>query len=93
MVIGYKMFREKFSTQAVLDWPRRIDVAYMNGPFKYLKSHWVFEPSPNGGCDIDFCIDFEFRSPFFRRVIGTVFNEAAQRLVQSFEKRAKELYG
>ncbi|MCW8834792.1 MAG: type II toxin-antitoxin system RatA family toxin [Rhodospirillales bacterium] len=92
MVIGFKMVREKFTTEAVFDKPRRIDVAYKNGPFKYLKSHWIFEDSGDGGCNVDFFIDFEFRSPFFRRLLEAVFTEASQRLVSAFEKRAGELY-
>ena len=62
VVIGFKMFRERFTTRNVLDRPRRIDVTYHEGPFKYLNNHWLFEPVGEGSCDLDFYIDFEFRS-------------------------------
>ena len=93
MVVGFKMFRERFSTRDVLDRPRRIDVTYFEGPFKYLDNHWVFVPEGEGHCLIDFHIDFEFRSRIFQIMMGVVFNEAVQIMVSAFEKRARQMYG
>ncbi|NQV83158.1 MAG: type II toxin-antitoxin system RatA family toxin [Rhodospirillales bacterium] len=93
MVIGYKVFREKFSTKVLCQAPQRIDVTYFDGPFKYLTNHWVFEAQGNDACMIDFYVDFEFKSRFFQAAIGTVFNEAVKRMIQAFEKRADALYG
>ena len=92
MMIGFKVFRERFSTRVEWDRPGRIDVAYSEGPFKYLNNHWTFEPHGNGECLIDFFVDFEFRSRLFQKAIGAVFNEAVQRMISSFEKRATVLY-
>ena len=93
MVIGYKMFRERFTSRVKLDSPGRIDVAYFEGPFKYLNNHWIFEPEGETVCTIDFYVDFEFRSRLMQKLIGAVFNEAVKRMIQAFEKRADELYG
>ena len=93
MVIGFKMFRAKFSTKVLCQRPGRIDVTYFDGPFKYLNNHWIFESSIDGGCMIDFYVDFEFKSRIFQAAIGAVFNEAVKRMIHSFEKRADELYG
>ena len=93
MVIGFKMFREKFSPKVLCQRPGRIDVTYFDGPFKYLNNHWIFESSIDGGCMIDFYVDFEFKSRIFQAAIGAVFNEAVKRMIHSFEKRADELYG
>ena len=92
MVIGFKMFREKYTSRVLLERPTRIDVEYTEGPFKYLNNHWVFTPHGDG-CEIDFFVDFEFRSKLLQKLIGTVFNEAVQRMVNAFEKRADVLYG
>ena len=92
MVIGFKVFRERFSTRVEWDRPGRINVAYSEGPFKYLNNHWTFEPHGDGECLIDFFVDFEFRSRLFQKAIGAVFNEAVQRMISSFEKRAAVLY-
>ena len=93
LVIGFKMFREGFTTKDVFDRPRRIDVSYSEGPFKYLNNHWVFEPHGDGACLIDFYVDFEFRSRLLQRMIGVLFNEAVKIMVSAFEKRAHALYG
>jgi coenzyme Q-binding protein COQ10 len=94
LIIGFKMVRERFTSRVKLDRPNlRIDVAYTEGPFRYLSNHWVFEPLPNGRCRIDFYVDFEFRSAMLQRLIGVLFNEAVRRMVQAFETRARKLYG
>ncbi|MEK7731370.1 MAG: type II toxin-antitoxin system RatA family toxin [Planctomycetota bacterium] len=94
MVIGYKMFRERFTSVARFDRAAmRIDVEYREGPFKFLNNHWVFEANGKNGCAIDFYVDFEFRSQLLEKAITVVFNQAVQRMVSAFEKRAQALYG
>ena len=73
--------------------PNRIDVAYTDGPFRYLNNHWVFEPVRRGVCRIDFFVDFEFRSRILQKLIGMLFDEAVRRMVAAFEGRARDLYG
>ena len=92
MVIGYKMFRERFTSRVTLTEPERIDVAYSHGPFKYLQNHWIFQPDSKGECIIDFYVEFEFRSKLMEKMIGLVFNEAVKKMVYSFEKRAFSVY-
>ncbi len=94
MVIGFKVFRERFTSHVVLDPAgRRIDVTYKDGPFRYLNNHWHFEPRADGGCVIDFFVDFEFKSVLLQKAITVLFNEAVRRMVQAFEHRAEDLYG
>jgi coenzyme Q-binding protein COQ10 len=94
LIIGFKMVRERFTSRVKLDRPSlRVDVAYTEGPFRYLNNHWHFEPLGDGRCRIDFYVDFEFRSAILQRIIGALFNEAVRRMVQAFENRARKLYG
>jgi len=93
MIIGYKMFREKFSCKVELNSPDRIDVVYEQGPFKYLNNHWIFIDKNDGTCLIDFFVDFEFKSTLLQKVIEMVFNEAVKIMVHAFEKRADAIYG
>ena len=92
MVIGFKMFRERFTSRVALERPRRIDVTYAEGPFRRLNNHWVFKKVP-GGCRIDFYVDFEFKSRLMQKLIEVLFSEAVRRMVGAFEKRARDLYG
>ena len=93
LVIGYKVFRERFTSKVILNHPDRIDVEYSDGPFRYLNNHWKFEPNEDGTTTIDFYVDFEFRSRLMQKMIGVVFNEAVRRMVRAFEQRAHDLYG
>ncbi len=94
LVISFKVFREKFGSRVTL-WPERgrIDTEYLDGPFRFLKSGWHFRDLPEGGCEVDFHVDFEFRNAILQKVIGVVFDEAMRRVVRAFEGRAKALYG
>ncbi|SEK82993.1 type II toxin-antitoxin system RatA family toxin [Pacificibacter marinus] len=93
LVISFKVFREKFGSKVVL-WPaeKKIDTEYLDGPFRYLKSWWQFRDLDDGGCEVEFFVDFEFKNAILQSVIGMVFNEAMQRVVRAFERRAAELY-
>lgn len=92
LVIGFKMFRERFTSKVTLNEPDSIHVDYIKGPMHHLNNHWLFEPHEQG-CVIDFYVDFAFRSVILDRVIGVLFHEAARRMVSAFETRAKKLYG
>lgn len=92
LVIAFKVFRERFSSRVRLDPKKKIHVEYINGPFRYLNNHWEFKEA-EGGCIVDFYVDFEFRSRMLQRLIGLLFNEAVSRMVAAFETRAKQLYG
>jgi len=92
LIIGFRMVREKFTSRVTLDRPRCVDVAYLPGPLKYLNNHWLFLANEDGGCTIDFFVDFEFRNRLFEKLIGALFNEAVRRMVSAFEARAHDLY-
>lgn len=98
MVIGFKVFRERFTSRILAmpagrgDGAPRIDVTYTEGPFKFLNNHWVFNPV-DAGAEIDFFVDFEFSSRILEKAIGLVFNEAVRKMVNAFETRATQVYG
>ncbi len=94
LVIGFKGISDRFTSRVTLDRPGlRIDVAYLDGPFRYLNNHWEFRETESGGCEIDFFVDFEFRSRLLQRIIGVLFNEAVRRMVSAFSARAEAVYG
>ncbi len=92
LVIGYKMFREKFTSKVTIDRPGHIHVEYLSGPMKYLSNRWRFIPEENGGCTIDFHVVFEFRSAILQGLMGAFFHEIVRRMVGAFESRAAQLY-
>lgn len=92
LVISFKVFRETFGSRVTL-WPdvRKIDTEYLDGPFRYLESQWNFKDIAEG-CEVSFYVDFEFRNRLLQGAAGMFFNEAMQRVVRAFERRASELY-
>jgi coenzyme Q-binding protein COQ10 len=93
LVVRFKVFQERFASRVTLHPHSLIDVEYINGPFRYLNNHWRFIEAEDGGCVIDFYVDFEFRSRVLQKLIGLLFNEAVSRMVGAFEARARQLYG
>jgi len=97
LVISFKVFRERFGSRVVL-WPEddrgrlKIDTEYLDGPFKYMRSGWTFCDREEGGCRVEFFVDFEFKNAILQRLIGVVFHEAMSRIVRAFEDRARKLY-
>ena len=92
LTIGFGPFRESFTSRVNLDRSSKILVRYENGPFRYLKNRWIFTPE-QGGCTVDFYVDFEFRSRILQAAIGVVFHEAVRRMVNAFLKRARDIHG
>ena len=93
IIVAFKVFRERFTSRVRLIPKTGVDVEYIDGPFRYLNNHWRFEASEEGGCIVDFYVDFEFRSRVLQKLIGLLFEEAVRRMVGAFESRAEQLYG
>ena len=93
LVIGFKMVRERFASRVLLERPHRIVARETSGPFRRLNNLWHFTDLGEGGCEVDFHIDFEFRSRLLNKLIGLLFHEAVRRLVAAFDGRARALYG
>ena len=92
LVIGHSFVRERFTSRVTLTSPEegsegRIDVEYIEGPMEHLTNRWIFRPAPQG-TEIDFHVDFAFRSKMLEKLMGLIFHEAVTRMVRAFETRA-----
>jgi len=92
LVVGYKMFRERFSSKVILERPHEISIEYLKGPLKNLKNRWQFIQQPDNSCLIDFSVEFEFGNVALQALANMFFNEVVKRMVSAFETRANELY-
>jgi len=92
LIVGYKLFRERFSSKVLLTAPDKVEIEYLQGPLKHLKNHWRFIPEDDGGCTIDFSVEFEFKNTLLQGVAQLFFQEIIRRMVGAFEARAKEIY-
>lgn len=93
MVVGFKQLRERFTSRVQKDRPNEIRVHYVDGPLRDLDNIWNFSATETGGCAIDFCVDFTFKSRVFEALAGQYFDRAFRKMVAAFEARADELYG
>ena len=93
MLVGFKALREKFTSRVVKHRPDAITVHYMDGPMRDLDNRWHFRPTEDGGCELDFAVDFTFRNKMFQSLAGQYFDKAFRKMVAAFETRAEELYG
>ncbi len=92
MSVGYKAIQERFTSRVELDRPRlRITVEYVDGPFKYLENRWTFRTTPTGS-EIDFYINYEFKSFALGVLMGAVFDKAFRKFAEAFEERADLVY-
>lgn len=93
MLVGFKALREKFASKVIKDRPNRLEVIYLDGPMRDLDNVWHFRSMPDGGCELDFCVDFTFKNMMFEMLAGQYFDRAFRKMVAAFETRADELYG
>ncbi|HET7709411.1 MAG TPA: type II toxin-antitoxin system RatA family toxin [Sphingomicrobium sp.] len=93
LVVGFNAFKERFTSKVTLEKPGRICVDYIEGPLKYLRNEWRFDPAEEGGTNVHFSVDFAFRSRLFEALAGQMFDRALRRMTGAFETRAAALYG
>ena len=62
--------------------------------FHHLDCTWAFTPGPAPGTAwLAFGIAFEFKSPLYRAVAASFFDEVVRRMVTAFEGRCGAVYG
>lgn len=99
LVISFHHFTESYTSRVILDpapspeATAAIDVTMVKGPFEYLTNNWRFIPTDDGGTQVDFTLDFKFRSRILEKLIGGLFGKATTRMVSAFKQRAEDLYG
>jgi coenzyme Q-binding protein COQ10 len=94
MTVAYKLVRESFRSRVTLDRPNmQILVEYIEGPFSHLNNRWSFRPDGESSCEVEFFIDYEFRSRTLGLLMGAMFDAAFRRFATAFERRADQVYG
>lgn len=97
MDVGYRAIRETFTSRVTLDRANSVIlVEYVEGPFQQLENRWTFRDDDKGGapaCNVEFFIDYEFRSRTLGLLMGSMFDTAFRKFSEAFEKRADFVYG
>jgi coenzyme Q-binding protein COQ10 len=94
MTVAYKLVRESFRSRVTLDRQnQKIVVEYLEGPFSHLENRWTFRAEGERSCEVEFFIDYEFRSRTLGLLMGSMFEVAFRRFAAAFERRADAIYG
>ena len=94
MTVSYKLIHQSYTSRATLDKPNlTILVEYLDGPFRYMQNRWTFRATDPGTCEVEFFIDYEFKSRTLSMLVGAVFETVFRRMAAAFEARADEVYG
>ena len=92
MTVGYGPVRESFVSRVTVDAGRqRLTVQYVDGPFRQLDNRWQFHDSDDGGCDVEFFIDYAFKSRAFELLAGSVFDRLFRKMADAFVERAGQV--
>ncbi len=83
---------QDFSTCNELYPPGRMTLTLNEGPFKQLNGEWRFIALREDACKVTLTMEFEFSGRLINAAFGKVFNQVANSLVESFVKRAREVY-
>src|SRR5262249_44803126 len=75
MTVAYKFVRETFTSRVTLDRPNlHILVEYLQGPFSRLENRWIFHPTGEQTCEVEFFISYEFKSRTLSLLMGAMFD-------------------
>ena len=93
MTVAYKLIRETFRSKVTLQRPsHQILVEYLDGPFSRMENRWTFRPAGEGTCEVEYFINYEFKSRVLGMLMGAMFDAAFRRFAAAFERRADQVY-
>ncbi len=92
LVIGYGPLSERYTSKVMLTPNTRVDVDYQTGPFKYLDNYWVFKELGPNSTEVEFYIDFQFKSFLKQKAISAVFDKSKNSLMDAFEQRVQHIF-
>ena len=94
MTVAYKFVRETFTSRVTLDRPNlKILVTYLDGPFSKMENRWTFKSTGEKSCEVEFAIDYEFKSRTLGMLMGAMFETAFRKFSAAFEAGADKVYG
>ena len=96
--LAYMGVRHSFTTRNVHAAPESVTVQLVDGPFSLLDGTWLFKAlgrpgSEQPACKIEFDLRYAFASPALETVVSPVFDRVANTFVESFVRRAEDVYG
>jgi len=93
MTVGFLRFQIDYANRTTGDEvPHRISVEAIDGPMRYLRVAWNFEPLDEDHTQLHFSVDYEFNNPVLAAVASRAFNAMFSQILNAFERRAERLF-
>lgn len=92
LVISAAGMSKSFTTRNLLQANKMIEIRLVDGPFKHLEGFWRFD-EVDDGCKISFDLEFEFAGRMISMLLGPVFEQVTDKMVDAFCDRAEDMYG
>ncbi len=90
--IKHSGLNKTFTTLNRMQKNKIIEMRLLEGPFKSLQGYWQFKTLDDNACKISLDLEFEFSSKLVGMAFGPVFSQMANTMVDSFCKRAADVY-
>jgi ribosome-associated toxin RatA of RatAB toxin-antitoxin module len=96
--LAYAGVRQSFTTRNEHLADESVRVSLVDGPFSVLDGHWSFRPLSDPtldrvACKVELNLQYGFSNGALERVVSPVFDKVANTLVDSFVRRAEQVYG
>lgn len=93
VTIHFAGIRQTFTTRNTHDYPNRITMELVDGPFSALTGCWEFLPLSADACKVLYTMEYAFSNRALETLVGPVFNRIASSFIDSFTQRAQDRYG
>lgn len=93
VTISFAKLTQQFTTKNTHDYPNKIYLQLVDGPFSALQGTWEFIPLDETACKVVFSLDYDFSSKALSLLVGPIFNKIANSFIDSFTERAQAIYG
>lgn len=84
---------QSFTTRNLNLPPDRIQMRFVDGPFKTLEGVWTFQALGEAGSKVSLTLDFEFANRLAGAALRLGFQSLADRMVDDFCRVARDVYG
>jgi ribosome-associated toxin RatA of RatAB toxin-antitoxin module len=91
LIIGAAGMSKSFTTRNLLQANKMIEIRLVDGPFNHLEGFWRFD-EVQGGCKISFDLEFEFAGKILSMLLGPIFDQITDKMVDAFCERAEVIY-
>lgn len=92
LTLSAKGFQKSFTTLNRLKKNAMMEIQLIDGPFKQLEGFWKFEQRDEHASEVILDLEFELSNKILAMMFGPVFQQVAGSLVDSFVKRANQIY-